>query len=195
MENSELIIAELREAQKVLEQFLSNEGNIQSIEKAALAMSEAIKNDCKIMSCGNGGSHCDAMHFAEELTGRYRENRKALPAIAISDPSHISCVSNDFGYDYIFSRYIEGLGQAGDVLLGISTSGNSKNVLRAAEMAKQKKMTVVALTGKNGGELADLADIEIRVPHLGYADRVQEIHIKVIHILIQLIEKHTLDSI
>ena len=195
MENSELIIAELQEAQKVLKQFLSNEGNIKSIEKAALAMSDAIKNGSKIMSCGNGGSHCDAMHFAEELTGRYRENRKALPAIAISDPSHISCVSNDFGYDYIFSRYIEGLGQAGDVLLGISTSGNSKNVLRAAEMAKQKKMTVVALTGKNGGELADLADIEIRVPHLGYADRVQEIHIKVIHILIQLIEKHTLDSI
>ena len=158
-------------------------------------MVESIKNGGKIISCGNGGSHCDAMHFAEELTGRYRENRKALPAIAISDPSHISCVSNDFGYDFIFSRYIEGLGEAGDVLLGISTSGNSKNVLRAVEMAKQKKMTVVALTGKKGGNLADLADIEIRVPHLGYADRIQEIHIKVIHILIQLIEKHTLDSI
>ncbi len=195
MENSELILAELQEAHKVLEQFLSNEKNIEAIEQAALAMADSIKNGGKIISCGNGGSHCDAMHFAEELTGRYRENRKALPALAISDPSHISCVSNDFGYDYIFSRYIEGLGQAGDILLGISTSGNSKNVLRAAEMAKQKKMTVVALTGKNGGELADLADIEIRVPHLGYADRVQEIHIKVIHILIQLIEKHTLDSI
>ena len=195
MENSQLILGELQEAQKVLEQFLSDEKNIATIETAGLAMAKAIENGGKIISCGNGGSHCDAMHFAEELTGRYRENRKALPAIAISDPSHISCVSNDFGYDFIFSRYVEGLGKAGDVLLGISTSGNSKNVLRAAEIAQQKKMTVVALTGKNGGDLADLADIEIRVPHPGFADRVQEIHIKIIHILIQLIEKHTLDSI
>ena len=195
MENSQQILTELQEAAKVLEQFLSNEKNINAIEDAGMVMSESIRNGGKIISCGNGGSHCDAMHFAEELTGRYRENRKALPAIAVSDPSHMSCVSNDFGYDFVFSRFIEALGQEGDVLLGISTSGNSKNVLRAAEIAKQKKMTVVALTGKNGGELAELADIEIRVPHMGYADRVQEIHIKVIHILIQLIEKHTLDSI
>jgi len=194
MNNQQLILEELKEAAKVLDQFLSNEQNLNQIEAAAQLMSEAINNGGKIFSCGNGGSHCDAMHFAEELTGRYRENRKALPAIAISDPSHISCVSNDFGYDFVFSRYIEGLGNEGDVLLGISTSGNSKNVLRAAEMARQKKMKVVALTGKNGGELADLVDIEIRVPHIGFADRIQEIHIKVIHILIQLIEKHTIDS-
>lgn len=194
MNNQQLILEELKEAAKVLEQFLSNDQNLSQIEAAAQLMSDAINNGGKIFSCGNGGSHCDAMHFAEELTGRYRENRKALPAIAISDPSHISCVSNDFGFDFVFSRYIEGLGNEGDVLLGISTSGNSKNVLRAAEMARQKKMKVVALTGKNGGELADLVDVEIRVPHMGYADRVQEIHIKVIHILIQLIEKHTIDS-
>jgi len=194
MNNQQLILEELKEAAKVLDQFLSNDQNLGQIDAAAQLMSDAINNGGKIFSCGNGGSHCDAMHFAEELTGRYRENRKALPAIAISDPSHISCVSNDFGYDFIFSRYIEGLGNEGDVLLGISTSGNSKNVLRAAEMARQKKMKVVALTGKNGGELADLVDVEIRVPHMGYADRVQEIHIKVIHILIQLIEKHTIDS-
>ncbi|MFT6871295.1 MAG: D-sedoheptulose 7-phosphate isomerase [Roseivirga sp.] len=194
MNNQQLILEELKEAAKVLEQFLSNDQNLSQIEAAAQLMSDAINNGRKIFSCGNGGSHCDAMHFAEELTGRYRENRKALPAIAISDPSHISCVSNDFGFDFVFSRYIEGLGNEGDVLLGISTSGNSKNVLRAAEMARQKKMKVVALTGKNGGELADLVDVEIRVPHMGYADRVQEIHIKVIHILIQLIEKHTIDS-
>ncbi len=194
MDNLSLIKSELEEAQKVLGQFLANDEHLKTIEKAAIMMADAIKNGGKIMSCGNGGSHCDAMHFAEELTGRYRENRKALPAIAISDPSHISCVSNDFGYDFIFSRYIEGLGQDGDVLLGISTSGNSKNVLRAAEMAKQKNMQVVVLSGKNGGELADLADVEIRVPHFGYADRIQEIHIKVIHILIQLIEKHTIDT-
>ncbi|MBO3699620.1 D-sedoheptulose 7-phosphate isomerase [Roseivirga sp. E12] len=194
MNNQQLILEELKEAAKVLDQFLNNDDNLSQIEAAAQLMSDAINNGGKIFSCGNGGSHCDAMHFAEELTGRYRENRKALPAIAISDPSHISCVSNDFGYDFIFSRYIEGLGKEGDVLLGISTSGNSKNVLRAAEVARQKKMKVVALTGKNGGELADLVDVEIRVPHIGFADRIQEIHIKVIHILIQLIEKHTIDS-
>jgi len=194
MNNQQLILEELKEAAKVLGQFLSNDQNLSQIDAAAQLMSDAINNGGKIFSCGNGGSHCDAMHFAEELTGRYRENRKALPAIAISDPSHISCVSNDFGFDFIFSRYIEGLGNEGDVLLCISTSGNSKNVLRAAEMARQKKMKVVALTGKNGGELADLVDVEIRVPHMGYADRIQEIHIKVIHILIQLIEKHTIDS-
>ena len=194
MNNQQLILEELKEAAKVLDQFLSNDLNLSQIDAAAQLMSDAINNGGKIFSCGNGGSHCDAMHFAEELTGRYRENRKALPAIAISDPSHISCVSNDFGFDFIFSRYIEGLGNEGDVLLCISTSGNSKNVLRAAEMARQKKMKVVALTGKNGGELADLVDVEIRVPHMGYADRIQEIHIKVIHILIQLIEKHTIDS-
>lgn len=193
MDNISLIKQELQEAAKVLENFLGNEQNIEAIEKAAQAFVHTINNDGKIFSCGNGGSHCDAMHFAEELTGRYRENRRALPAIAISDPSHISCVSNDFGYESIFSRYIEGLGREGDAVLAISTSGNSKNILRAATVAKQRKMKVIALTGKNGGELAELADVEIRVPHMGYADRVQEIHIKVIHILIQLIEKGTID--
>lgn len=195
MENKNLILDELREAAKVLENFLSNESNLKNIEDAAQKMVDCIKSGGKIFSCGNGGSHCDAMHFAEELTGRYRENRKALPAIAISDASHISCTANDFGYDFIFSRFIEGLGNAGDVLLGISTSGNSKNILRAAEIAKQKKIIVIALTGKNGGELAELADVEIRVPHMGYADRIQEIHIKIIHILINLIEKQTVDAI
>lgn len=193
MDNYSLIKQELQEAAKVLENFLANDQNIEAIEKAAQAFVDTINNDGKIFSCGNGGSHCDAMHFAEELTGRYRENRRALPAIAISDPSHISCVSNDFGYESIFSRYIEGLGREGDAVLAISTSGNSKNILRAATVAKQRKMKVIALTGKNGGELAELADVEIRVPHMGYADRVQEIHIKVIHILIQLIEKGTID--
>lgn len=154
-------------------------------------MGKAINDGGKIFSCGNGGSHCDAMHFAEELTGRFRENRKALPAIAISDPSHISCVSNDFGYDQVFSRYIEGLGKEGDVVLGISTSGNSQNVLNAFKAAKQLGMKTIALSGKDGGEMASLADIEIRVPHQGYADRIQEIHIKVIHILILLIEELT----
>ncbi|MDZ7898743.1 MAG: D-sedoheptulose 7-phosphate isomerase [Arcicella sp.] len=185
----EIISQELNEAQIVLQNFLSTEKNISDIESAARLMAESIKNGGKILSCGNGGSHCDAMHFAEELSGRYRENRRALPAIAISDVSHISCVSNDFGYEYVFSRFIEGLGNQGDVLLGISTSGNSGNIIKAVEAARLKGMKVVILSGKDGGKLADKADVEIRVPHFGYADRIQEIHIKVIHILILLIEK------
>ncbi|MGB0360647.1 MAG: SIS domain-containing protein, partial [Endozoicomonas sp.] len=110
---------------------------------------------------GNGGSHCDAMHFAEELTGRYRENRPGYPAIAISDPSHISCVSNDFGYDFVFSRYVEAVGQQGDVLFGISTSGNSSNILKAVEAARAKGMKVILLSGKDGGKMAGMADVEV----------------------------------
>jgi len=194
MTNSTLIIDELMESQKVLKAFLENDKNVEAIDNAGLIMANAINSGGKIFSCGNGGSHCDAMHFAEELTGKYRENRKALPAIAIADTSHITCTANDFGFDFIFSRFLEGLGNKGDVLLAISTSGNSPNILRAAEMAKQKNIQVVALTGKNGGELAELADVEIRVAHNGYADRIQEIHIKVIHILINLIEKQTVNA-
>lgn len=185
----ELITAELKEAQSTLDNFLSDDQNIERIEQVAELMAEAILNGHKILSCGNGGSHCDAMHFAEELTGRYRENRKALPAIAISDPSHLSCVSNDFGYEFVFSRYVEGVGQEGDVLLGLSTSGNSANIVNAFEAAKKKGMKTVALTGKDGGKLGPMADVEVRVSHMGYADRIQEIHIKVIHILMLLIEK------
>jgi D-sedoheptulose 7-phosphate isomerase len=187
-----LIAAELSQAADVLQNFLKDEQNLKSIEAAAKAISNSIKQGGKVISCGNGGSHCDAMHFAEELTGRYRDNRKALPAICVSDPSHISCVSNDYGYEFVFSRYIEALGNEGDVLLGISTSGNSANIIKAAEAAKAKGMTVIILSGKDGGKLAPLADIELRVPHFGYADRIQEIHIKIIHILILLIEKEVI---
>jgi len=185
----DLIRQELTEAQHTLANFLADEANIRQIETAAHLMADAILAGHKILSCGNGGSHCDAMHFAEELTGRYRDNRRALPAIAISDPSHLSCVSNDFGFDYVFSRYVEGVGQPGDVLLGLSTSGNSKNVINAFEAAHTKGMKTVALTGKDGGKLGPMADVEIRVPHFGYADRIQEIHIKVIHIFMLLLEK------
>lgn len=185
----DLIRSELEEAQKVLADFLADETNIQDIQAAAKMIADSFKQGGKVMSCGNGGSHCDAMHFAEELTGRYRENRPGYPGIAISDPSHLSCVSNDFGYDYVFSRYLQAVGQKGDVLLGISTSGNSSNILRAIDEAKAKGIKTIALTGKDGGKMAGCADIEIRVPHFGYADRIQEIHIKIIHILINLIEK------
>ncbi len=185
----EVIQQELNEALKVLDSFMNHPKNFELIEEAASVLATSFKKKGKVLSCGNGGSHCDAMHFAEELTGRYRENRPAYPAIAIADPSHISCVSNDYGYQFVFSRYVEALGNEGDVLLGISTSGNSANVIEAAKTAREKGMKVIALTGKDGGELAPLADVEIRVPNTKYADRVQEIHIKVIHILIMLVEK------
>lgn len=192
MEYQNIISQELKEAQTVLDSFLSDPVQIEKIEKAATLMADAILNNGKIISCGNGGSHCDAMHFAEELTGRYRNNRRSLPAIAISDVSHLSCVGNDYGFAYVFSRYVEGLGQPGDVLLGLSTSGNSENIINAVEAAKAKGMKVIIMSGKDGGKLAGLADVEIRVPHFGYADRIQEIHIKVIHIFMLLIEKMVL---
>ncbi len=184
----DLIKNELEESSTVLNRFLLDENQIKNIKTAAIAMASSIKNGKKIISCGNGGSHCDAMHFAEELTGRYRNNRKPYAAIAISDPSHISCVSNDFGYEYIFSRFIEGIGNSGDCLLVLSTSGNSKNIINAIQISKSKGICTIALTGKDGGKISSMADIEIRVPHFGFADRIQEIHIKVIHILIKLIE-------
>ena len=185
----DIIRTELNEAAETLNKFISDPANIESIQRAAVLLADSFKAGGKVISCGNGGSHCDAMHFAEELTGRYRENRPGYPAIAISDVSHISCVGNDFGYEYIFSRYLEAVGQKGDVLLGISTSGNSGNVIKASEAARAKGMKVITLTGKDGGKMAGSADVEIRIPHFGFADRVQEIHIKVIHILILLIEK------
>lgn len=185
----DLIRSELTEAADVLHKFLSDEHNLAQIEAAAKLIADSFKQGGKVLSCGNGGSHCDAMHFAEELTGRYRENRPGYPGIAISDPSHLSCVSNDFGYDFVFSRYVEAVGADGDVLFGLSTSGNSGNILKAMEAAQAKGMKTIALTGKDGGKMAGVADVEIRVPHFGYADRIQEIHIKIIHIIIQLIEK------
>ena len=185
----DIIQQELTEARSVLDTFIANPENLAAIDQAARLMANALTNRHKIISCGNGGSHCDAMHFAEELSGRYRHDRRSLAAIAISDSSHITCVGNDYGYDFIFSRFIEGLGNEGDVLMGISTSGNSANIIRAVEAARQRGMKVVLLTGKDGGKLAGQADVEIRVPHFGYADRVQEVHIKVIHLFILLIEK------
>ena len=186
--SQELIRQNFQEAQKVLQEFLSSEENLSAIQAAGDLLCHAFENSHKVISCGNGGSMCDAMHFAEELSGRFREDRPALGAISISDPSHLSCVGNDYGFDEVFSRYLSGLGQAGDVLLAISTSGNSKNVINAIKVAQEKGMKVIGLTGKSGGEMAALCDIEIRAPHSKYADRAQEIHIKVIHSLIHYVE-------
>lgn len=188
--NSELIKSNFLEAKQLLDQFINNEENFNKIALAGELLVNSIKNGGKAISCGNGGSMCDAMHFAEEMTGRFRENRKALPAVSVSDASHISCVGNDYGYEEIFSRYVGSIGRSEDVLLAISTSGNSENVLRAAKVAKEKGIKVIGLTGKSGGKLAELCDVEIRVPHNGYADRIQEIHIKVIHSLIHFVEEN-----
>lgn len=185
----ENILQELNESKEVLNNFLSNPSTIEKIEKAANLLIESVKNSNKIISCGNGGSMADAIHFAEELTGRFRNHRRAIPAMAISDPGYLSCVSNDFGYEHVFSRYIQAFGKKGDSLVAISTSGSSENVLKAVEEAHERGMKVIALTGKDGGKLGKIADVEIRVPHFGFADRIQEVHIKVIHILILLIEK------
>ncbi|MBK5261209.1 MAG: D-sedoheptulose 7-phosphate isomerase [Peptostreptococcaceae bacterium] len=176
------------QAQKILDKFISDEQTWIKLDMAGRIMVHALKNKGKIMSCGNGGSLCDAMHFAEELTERFQQNRIPLPAFAICDPSHITCVANDFGYDQIFPRMVEALGKPGDILLAISSSGNSQNVVNAIESAKRIGMKVVGLTGKTGGQMSALCDVEIFVPHNGYSDRVQEIHIKVIHSLVNYIE-------
>jgi D-sedoheptulose 7-phosphate isomerase len=182
------IKANFHEAEDLLNRFISDPENWNKIEAAGNLMVQALNSGNKIISCGNGGSLCDAMHFAEELTGRFHKNRRPLPAIAISDPSHLTCVANDFGYDYIFSRVVEALGKSGDLLLAISTSGNSQNVINAILSARQAGMKVVALTGNSGGQIGSLSDVELRVAHNGYSDRIQEIHIKVIHSLVNFIE-------
>lgn len=184
----ELIQYDLQEAKDELGRFLSEPSTTDSIEAAARICTEALAAGCKIISCGNGGSLCDATHFAEELTGRYRAGRRSLPAIAINDPAYLTCTSNDFSYEESFSRYVEGVGCKGDVLLAISTSGTSANVLKAAGAARHKGMKVIALTGPAGNPLEALADAAVCAPAAPHSDRIQEIHIKVIHILIHAIE-------
>jgi len=186
---NERIAGHFSEAASVLEQFRSNGANIEAVRRAGDLMVDALKANGKVISCGNGGSMCDAMHFAEELTGKFRDDRAPIAALSISDPSHLTCVGNDHGFEQVFARFVQAHGKAGDVLLAISTSGNSPNVLCAAEVARTQGVHVVGLTGKDGGKLAGLCDVEVRVPHAGYADRVQEVHIKVNHALIDHIER------
>ena len=185
----ETIRSALSESRQALDAQIGDDDKIAAIENAAGIMISALKNGNTVFSCGNGGSMSDAMHFAEELSGRYRQHRAGLPAVAISDPGHISCVANDYGYEQVFSRYIEAHGKPGDVLLAISTSGSSKNVLSAAAYAREHGMGVISLTGKAGSELSALADVDVCTVDAQFADRVQELHIKIIHILIELIER------
>jgi len=186
---SALIADTLAEARVALDALRENAPALAAIAAAGRAMAETLRRGGRVFSCGNGGSMSDAMHFAEELSGRYRDDRPALAAVAISDPGHLSCVANDYGWEAVFSRYIEAHGRAGDCLLAISTSGASRNVLAAAAAAKALGMPVVALTGRVDAPLGDAVDIAICTPSGRYADRVQELHIKVIHILIELIER------
>ena len=186
----ENIKASLKDAQDALAGLISNEATILNIEAAAKILIETFENGGRVFSCGNGGSMCDAMHFAEELTGRYRRNRKAYPAVAINDPSYLTCVANDFGYNYVFSRYLEGHGSKGDSLIAISTSGNSPTVLNAAKTAKSCGIKVIALTGRVDSELEPLSEVSVCTSGGRFADRVQELHIKVLHILIELVERH-----
>lgn len=183
------VLAALNDARDALDALISNEKTIEAVVAAAGLMADAVEGDGKVMSCGNGGSLCDAMHFAEEMTGRYRSNRRPYAALAISDASHMACVGNDYGYEEVFSRYVEAHGRRGDVLLAITTSGTSRNIVKAAEVARRKGVKVVALTGRDETPITELADVSIVTPAGRWADRVQELHIKCIHILIELIER------
>lgn len=185
----EHILNTLGDSHDYLHRFMSDGNNIEAIARAASVMIATLHKGNTIYSCGNGGSMSDAMHFAEELTGRYRKNRLGLSASAISDPGHISCVANDFGYEFIFSRYLEARARKGDCLLAISTSGTSRNVINAAEFAKANSMEVVSLTGEAASQLGKLASVDISAGKSAFADRVQEVHIKIIHTLIELIER------
>ncbi|WP_395092824.1 SIS domain-containing protein [Armatimonas sp.] len=181
--------ASLEEAQVALDSLLSNDAALEAITEAGRLLAETLRGDGRVFSCGNGGSMCDAMHFAEELSGRYRLERRALAATAISDPSHLSCVANDYGYEQVFARYLEAHARHGDCLLAISTSGTSKNILAAAYVARERGVHILALTGKPDTPLGRIATVEICTPGGRFADRVQELHIKVIHILIELVER------
>jgi len=181
--------AALDEAAASLERLCRDEAMLATIARAGQLLADTFVAGGRAYSCGNGGSMCDAMHFAEELTGRFRDNRPGYAALAISDPGHLSCVGNDYGYERVFARFIEAHGRGGDVLLAITTSGTSRNVLAAAQAARALGMKVICLTGRAGTPIVDLADIAIVTPGGSYADRVQELHIKVIHILIELVER------
>jgi len=186
-----VVFESLQQAKAALDALLANASTQDKIVAASNMIAESFKAGGRVFSCGNGGSMCDAMHFAEEMSGRYRDDRKGMPAVAISDPGHLSCVGNDYGYEHVFARYLDSHARKDDVLVGISTSGRSKNVILAAQRAKQIGMKIIVLGGKPDSELGKLADIDIVTPGTsGYADRVQELHIKVIHILIELVERN-----
>lgn len=183
------ISSSLADADHALNNLRRDDATLHAIAAAGQVIVTTLTEGGRIFSCGNGGSMCDAMHFAEELTGRYRKDRRALPAMAIADAAHLTCAGNDYGYEEIFSRYLEAHGRSGDVLVALSTSGTSANILRAASSARSLRMKVIGLTGRPGSALAQQADVAVVTPGGEFADRVQELHIKVLHILIELVER------
>ena len=188
MQVKEVWTSSLSEARQVLDDFLNDSNQLQKCADFSELLLKTFQEEGRLFTCGNGGSHCDAMHFAEEWTGRYRKDRRPLGALALGDPSHTTCVSNDYGFEHVFSRQLEGLARKGDLLVGLSTSGNSANVIKAFEVAKANGITTVALLGRDGGKLKDLADLPIIVP-AQTSDRIQEIHIKIIHTVIETVER------
>ena len=172
----------------LLENFIKEDEERRETEKVAKELADVFTKGNKVLICGNGGSNCDALHFTEEFTGRFRGDRKALPAIAISDSSHITCVGNDYGFDYIFSRGVEAYVKVGDMFFGISTSGNSPNVIKAVEAAKKLGMKTCVLLGKDGGKLKGMCDYEFIIPGKT-SDRIQEIHMMILHIIIEGVER------
>ncbi len=178
----------LTEAGEVLSRFINNSENMEKCVQFSDLLIETYKNKGTVFTCGNGGSHCDAMHFSEEMTGRYRNERMPLAALALGEASHTTCVANDYGFEHIFSRQLEALGRPGDVLIGLSTSGQSRNVINAFEVAGKKNIKSIALLGKTGGALKNMADIAIVVP-AQTSDRIQEVHIKLIHTVIEIVER------
>lgn len=178
----------LSEANQTLEQFLADPEQLAKCVHFSNILTETFRSGGKLFTCGNGGSHCDAMHFAEEFTGRYRKDRAPLGALALGDPSHVTCVSNDYGFNEIFSRQVQGLARKGDMLVGLSTSGNSANVIRAFEVAREMGVKTVALLGRDGGKLKSMADLAIVIP-AQTSDRIQEMHIKLIHTVIETVER------
>jgi len=188
MQVQDVWLSSFEEAQKTIEQFWKDPAQIEKCVQFSSMLIETYQKNGNVFSCGNGGSHCDAMHFAEEMTGRYRKDRRPLGALALGDAAHTTCVSNDYGFKFVFSRQVEGLGRAGDVLIGLSTSGNSENVITAFEAAKKKGIKTIALLGRDGGKMKSLADLSIIVP-AQTSDRIQEIHIKLIHTVIETVER------
>ena len=173
---------------EIVKAFVENDENIEKTEKIAQELAQAYKNGKKSLIAGNGGSNCDAMHFAEEFTGRFRKDRRALPSISISDSSHITCVGNDYGFGFIFSKGVEAFGQEGDFFFGISTSGNSKNIIEAVKSAKERNLKTVVLLGKDGGKLKGMCDYEFIIPG-ETSDRIQEVHMMILHIIIEGVER------
>ncbi len=178
----------LKDAQRILNEFIEDESQLKKCEQLTEALVNVYAHGGNVFLCGNGGSHCDAMHFAEEMTGKFRRERRPLGALALGDPSHVTCVGNDYGFEYVFARQLAGLGRKGDLLIGLSTSGNSKNIGLAFDTAKEKGIKTVALLGRDGGWLKDKADLVIIIPG-ETSDRVQEMHIKLVHTAIEACEK------